>query len=236
MALVFGVSPSRKGSLGFCALYWQARLPASLIQIGPAATVDETRARLVGLVGEWGELAAVAVASPLTWSGTSRGVRAVDVLLRRRLPAWAPKTWVRSPLTLPSPVAIQGPALAWWLADEIRHNQLPRHALVESQPRVSLVQLWPDRQVAVLGYAAPKATETVRRRHIAELFAAFVDAGIVRPEVDGPQTPVDLEALVSALTALGVAAPESGLVVHELRGGEIRPIGRRPVVVLAGLP
>ena len=136
-------------------------------------------------------------------------------------------------MALPSAVTIQGPALTWAIAEEIRQGQLPHHIVVECHPRLSLALLWPDAQADVLGYAT---AEPAAAKHLAALKANFSDHGIVHFEDRGPQTAGELEALVAALTGLGVAVPDAGLVVHQHTGGDIRPVGKRAVAVLAALP
>jgi len=233
MALVFGVTPGARGGMALASLFWQGKPPASLIVTASVGTIDEALGRIIGTAGEWGELSAVAIAAPLTWAGTPKGTRPVDVELRQRLPKWAPRTWVRPPLALPSPIVVQGIALTWALASEIRHEQLPKHAVVECHPRLALTRLWPDANEAIRGYAGkgPDIDGWVDR-----LVTSFTDSGVVRIETERPKTPVELEAMVAAVTALAVAVPDTGLVVHELQGGEVRPVGKRPVVVLEALP
>ncbi len=233
MALVFGVSPGARGGISLAALYSRGTLPASLLVATTVASIDEALARIVGTVGEWGELGAVGIAAPLTWSGTPRGAREVDALLRKRLPTWAPRSWVRPPVAQPTGIALQGPALTWGLASEIRAGQLPRHSVFECHPRVALARLWPDRRDDILGYVTKNGSAA---RHVAALVEAFADAGILRLEDAPPATAGELEALVAALTALGVSMPEAGFIVHELAGGDLRPVGRRPVVLLESLP
>jgi hypothetical protein len=234
MALVFGVAPSVRGGLALGALYWQGKAPASLIVAVSVPSVDEALSRIVGTTGEWGELQAVGIASPLTWSGSPAGVRHVDKALKKRLPKWAPRTWVRGPLNTPSSTTIQGPALTWGLATEIRHGQLPHHAVIECSPKLSLTRLLPDSQEALLGYAGRSAGAA---QHVRTLLTSFVSTGILRLETEpAPTTAFELDALVCALTSLGVAAPDSGIVTHELQGGDLRPVGKRPVVVLEALP
>ena len=45
-----------------------------------------------------------------------------------------------------------------------------------------------------------------------------------------------VHALTCAVTAMAVAFPETGLITHEIPGGEIRPVGKRSLVILGGLP
>jgi hypothetical protein len=231
--LVFGVTPGARGGMALASLFWQGKSPASLIVMASVGTIDEALGRIIGTTGEWGELNAVAIAAPLTWAGTPKGTRPVDIELRKKLPKWAPRTWVRPPLALPSPIVVQGIALTWALASEIRHEQLPKHAVVECHPRLILTRLWPDAKEAILGYAGkgPAIEHWVER-----LVAAFTDSGLVRIESEPPKTPVELEAMVAAVTALAIAVPDAGLVVHELAGGDVRPVGKRPVALLEALP
>jgi hypothetical protein len=233
MALVFGASPGARGGLGLAAIYWSGRPPASLIMATRLGTADEALGRLVGTVGEWGELSAVAVAAPLTWSGGPRGRRAVDAALRKRLPSWAPRTWVRPPLAMPSAVVLQGAALTWGLANEIREGLLPHHTVIEAHPRLALARVFADRRDSVLGSLAAKDSPEM---HVGALVTALAEAGVLRLEAEAPRTSIELEAVVAALAALGVAVPDAGLVTQELSGGEVRPLGKRPVVLLEALP
>ena len=48
---------------------------------------------------------------------------------------------------------------------------------------------------------------------------------------------VDLVNFLSIMsTALGVAFEETGIIVPQFDGGEIRPVGKRKLAVIAGLP
>jgi len=236
MSLFIGVSPAARGGLSLATLFWNGQWPVSLLSVQRLGSVEDTVNRIVGMVGEWGELSAVGIDAPLTWSGAAGGWREVDGLVRKRLPPWAPRGWVRPPLALPSSVTVQGVALAWSLASEIRQGQLPRHSVIETRSRVSLAQLVPDLSLALTRYASPRVAAPTRQAHVTKIVERFVDAGLVRLElgdaIDGP----GLEALIGGLTALGVAIPDAGLVVHELGGGSIRPVGRRPVALLVALP
>ncbi len=46
----------------------------------------------------------------------------------------------------------------------------------------------------------------------------------------------DVDATVAALTALAYGVPQSGLVTTEFDGAPIRPVGKRSLVILTGLP
>ncbi len=233
MAVVFGVNPRARAGISLVALYWQDKFPATLVVSRVCEGVDDAVGRIVGTVGEWGELQAVAVAAPLTWSNSAKGVRGADNALKKRLPRWAPRSWVRSPLARPSVVTVQGMALAWAIAEEIRSNQLPRHQLVECHPRFSLAHLWPEAREDILAYAkGPKGDAA----SVQALVTRFVEGGLVQLEECAIETAGELDALVAALTALGLAAPDSGLVVHEHVGSELRPVGKRPMAYLVALP
>ena len=236
MAIVIGVNPGGRNAFATAALYWNKRLPASLINVESFSCVDEAMTRIIGVVGEWGELAAVAVDAPLTWSGSLNGVRPCDVLVKKRVPAWAPRTWHKSPTSLSGNIAMQGPALAWSLAHEIKTGALPQHTLIETNPKVSLALALAGLKESVLGYSASKSSAASKLEHVEQLVTHFVDAGILKLEVAGPRTGDGLEALVCALVALAVTAPEAGLVTQELAGGDIRPLGARKVVLLEALP
>jgi len=234
--IFIGVSPGGRGRFAVTALYFNGRLPASIIATMVQSGVDEVLGRVVGLVGEWSELSGVAIAAPLTWSGVQSGWRDCDAEAKRLLPAWAPKSWWRPPNVLPGSIAVQGPALAWALAREVKGGVLPQHRLYETHPRTSLALAAGDLKAAILAYRAPGTPAAQRRKHIARLLETFRDAGAVKSEVDPPESPDELDALICAVTALGAVAPESGLVVHELAGGDIRPVGKRALAILKALP
>ena len=236
MAIVFGVIPGRSGHFATAALYYDKGIKSSLVLSKTLMGVDDAIATIIGLVGEWGDLSAVAVAAPLTWSGAAHGWRSCDVELRERLPAWAPRSWLRPPNTLPGSVSVQGPALVWALANEIKNGQLPKHALVETWPRLSLALSCEEDVTSILGATNRGATAVGRRESVASLIKRFSQGGIIEVEIEPPNEPEEIEALIAALTALAVAVPTSGLITLELSGGAIRPVGDRPVVLLQGLP
>ncbi len=236
MAIVFGVNPGGKNSFASAALFWSGRLPASLVALDTSSSVEEAKLHIIGVVGEWGDLAAVAIDAPLTWSGELNGWRASDHALKKRMPSWASSQWHRAPTSLAGSIGVQGPALAWCLASEIKGGALPQHTMVETNPRVCLALVAPALQDSLLAYTAHKTPRTQKREAVERLVTHFVESGVVKLEAPAPQTPEELEALVCAVVALGVAAPDSGLVTHELPGGEIRPLGARPIVLLEALP
>ncbi len=231
-----GIDPGGKNRFAASTLYYNGRLPASLIASKVHSGVDDVLADVVGQTGEWSELTAVAIAAPLTWSGVPSGWRNCDVVARRLLPDWVPKSWWRPPNVLSGAVAVQGPALAWALAREIKGGVLPQHKTFETHPRASLALVACDLRAAILGYQRREATAAEQRKHVARIVEHFVDAGIVRIETKPPVTGDELQGLICALTALGACAPETGLVVHELEGGDIRPVGKRSLALLKALP
>ena len=50
------------------------------------------------------------------------------------------------------------------------------------------------------------------------------------------KTSDELDALVCAMVALGLAVPDSGLVITDYPGGDIRPVGKRSVAILQAFP
>jgi predicted nuclease with RNAse H fold len=234
--ILVGVSPGGHNKFAATTLFFNGHMPAAIISTKVKSGVDDVLADVVGLVGEWGELSAVAIAAPLTWAGVPSGWRGCDLTMRKLLPAWVPRTWWRPPNVLPGAIAVQGPALAWALAREIKGGILPQHRLYETHPRTSLALIAGDLKASILGYRQMGTTIAQKRKHIVRLFEAFTDAGVVKAEVEPPNSADELDALICALTALGAVAPESGLVVHELEGGEIRPVGKRQLAVLKALP
>ncbi|MEO0811332.1 MAG: DUF429 domain-containing protein, partial [Myxococcota bacterium] len=170
---------------------------------------EDVLADIVGSAGEWGGLAAVAIDAPLTWSGGESGWRDCDTQMRESAPDWLPKTWIRSPNALTGAVAIQGPALAWSLAQEIKGELLPRHPVVETHPRLGLAHVAP--RDAVLAYRDQKLDAQRRADALSQLVRCFVDAGVVQLETDAPRNHAELDALVAAVVALGCAFPESGV-------------------------
>lgn len=236
MSVLIGVHPGGRMKFAVCALFWNGRLPVSLFRARSYSGVDDVLADIVGVQGEWGSLAGIAIDAPLTWSGAPSGWRACDLNLRQTLPSWVPKTWIRPPTTIPGATAVQGPALGWALAQEIKNGQLPEHGLVETNPRLSLASIASDLREAVLGYRGRDATPESTAAHIKRLVERLEETGIIRIEEEPPKTPDELDALACAVVALARAYPETGLVLGEWQGGDIRPIGRRQVAILRGLP
>lgn len=236
MAILIGVDPGGRNSFAVSALFWSGRLPAMHIGCRSYSGVDAVLRDISSVFGEWGELSAVAISAPLTWSGAPSGWRDCDLALRDRLPSWAPATWLRAPNTQPGAVVVQGPALAWALAREIKGGVLPSHPVVETHPLVSLARTMPDLKDSILGYRRRNVAARSRQKHTRRLIDRFVDAGIMKLESDVPTTAAELHASVAAIVALGCAFPDSGLVTHESKGGEIRPVGMRKLVILDALP
>lgn len=237
MSVLIGVHPGGRMKFAVSALFWSGKLPVSVFRARSYSGVDDVLADIVGVQGEWGSLAGIAIDAPLTWSGAPSGWRACDLELRKNMPSWVPKTWIRPPTTIPGAISVQGPALGWALAQEIRNGQLPEHSLVETNPRLSLASIASDLREAVLGYRGRDVSDEQVDAHIKRLVGRLEEAGIVRiEEASAPKTPDELDALACAVVALGRAFPDSGLVLGEWQGGEIRPIGRRQVAILRGLP
>lgn len=236
MAILLGVRPGGRDGFAVSALFWTGRLPGRLIASHSFSGVRSVLHNILGIVGEWGALDAVAIDAPLTWSGSENGERPADAALRDLTPPWVPRTWFRPPNALPGAVAIQGPALAWVLALEAKRGNLPPHTVVETHSRGSLSRIARDLPASVVGYRDRALDEAARQTHRLSLVNRFVDAGIVSLEIPPPQTPEELESLVCAVTAMAVAFPECGLTVHELEGGDIRPVGTRSVALLSALP
>ncbi len=236
MPIVFGVNPGGKSNFALATLFWSGQLPASLIATRSLSGVDEALYDIIGVVGEWGELSAVAIDAPLSWGGSPSGWRRSDRLLQKRLPEWAPRTWHRAPNSLPGSVSVQGPALTWGLASEIKAGQLPHHTVLETNARVALALVAPDQKEHLLAAYSSRTEAAERKRHVQEVVGHFVDAGLLRIEAEEPCTAEELDAFACAMTALAVAVPETGLVTHELAGGDIRPVGKRPLVILEALP
>lgn len=236
MSVLIGVHPGGKAKFAVCGLFWNGKLPATVFHSRSHSGVDDVLSDIVGMVGEWSSLDAIAIDAPLSWSGSPSGWRGCDLQVRRSLPAWLPKVWVRPPNTLPGAIAVQGPALTWALAREVKLGQIPEHTVVETNPRLSLAYAVSDLRHAVLGYRARGESEAAVAGHIADLTRRFVDTGVVRVETDPPRTPEELDALVCALVALAKHEPDSGLLIGEWMGGDIRPVGRRQVAILRALP
>lgn len=236
MAILIGVHPGGRSSFAVAALYWSGQLPAMLIESRSHSSVQEVLENIIGVIGEWGDLEAAAIAAPLTWSPHSSGWRECDMALKKRLPKWAPTSWLRSPNALPGAVAVQGPALTWAMAYEVKRGLLPEHAVMETHPRASLAAVAPDLKTALVGYRKRDATAGTRQKHIDALLERFVDSGIVQLENVRPTSPDELDAVVCAVTALARAFPDCGLLTEEMPGASIRPVGRRSLVVLTALP
>jgi predicted nuclease with RNAse H fold len=236
MAILLGVRPGGRDGFAVSALYWAGALPSRLILARSFSGVDAVRHAIMGVVGEWGEMTAAAIDAPLTWSGSANGERAADEALRQSVPAWAPRTWFRSPNALPGAVGIQGPALAWSLALEAKRDMLPEHRIFETHARASLARLGRDLSTAVRGYRDKKVPEAARARHRHRIIERLADTGVVQVEAEPPDSAEQVEALICAVTALAYCFPETGVLVHEIEGGEIRPVGKRPVVILSALP
>ncbi|MEM6533985.1 MAG: DUF429 domain-containing protein [Myxococcota bacterium] len=236
MAVVIGAHPGGKSRYTVCGLFYSGSLPALMFRLRSYSGTDEVLGDIVGTFGEWGELAAVAIDAPLTWSGTASGWRACDLELKQKLDPWIPKTWVRPPNALAGAVGVQGPALAWTLAQEIKSGQLPKHTLVETNPRLCLARIATEKREAILQYRNSKASAAERNGAVHALLGLLVESGVVQLEDTPPRDTAQLDALVSALVALGTAHPESGLIVNSVEGGEIVPVGRRPFNLLTALP
>jgi hypothetical protein len=236
MSVFVGVYPGGRKKFAVSSLLFTGRLPVMFVGARSHSGVEAALKDVVGVAGEWGELSAVAIAAPLTWSGAPNGLRPCDLALRGMLPSWAPHTWVRAPNSLPGAIAVQGPALAWALAQEVKDGLLPKHKMVETHPVVSLANVGRHLRTQILAYRQPGVDAAARRGHVGRLVEGFVDAGLVKLEFGPPQTSEELDALVCSLTALGVGAPDCGLVTEELEAGDIRPLGQRPAVVIRALP
>ena len=236
MAIIIGVQPGGKGKFSVCSLYWNGRLPAIAFKARSYSGVDEVLADIVGVSGEWGELNSVAIAAPLSWSGTPSGWRKCDRQLRKVLPDWVPSTWIRAPNSLPGALSVQGPALTWALAREAKMGTIPAHAVVETHPRACLVHVARDLKTAVLNYRDPEVSLNTRKKHCARLLERITEPGMVRIDAEAPKSADELDALVCSLVALGCAYPETGLVIHELPGGDIRPVGKRSLCILQAFP
>ena len=236
MAVFIGVQPGGRGAFAICALYCAGPLPAALFQARSYGGVDEALGHILGICNEWGGLQHLAIGAPLSWSGSPSGWRRCDRQLRRQLPDWAPASWLRAPNSLPGAISVQGPALLWRLAKEVREGNLGEHAAVETCPRIGLVHVLRERNEAVLGYRDRSQTVLQRRAHVQALVQRLTEPGVLRLERDVPTTPDQLDALVAALVALGLGIPDAGVVVQELEGGDIRPVGRRPLALLRALP
>ncbi len=236
MAVVVGVHPGGKSRFAVCGLFWAGRWPALHFTARLYSSVQEAINDIVGTFGEWGPIAGMAVDAPLTWSAAVAGTRRCDRRLRQLVPPWVPSTWLRAPNSLPGATTVQGPALVWSIAREAKQGVLTAPEFYETHARCSLARAAGDLQRAILGYRNAKLSKPTRQRHVATLVDRFVDAGLIKLEADRPTTADALDALAAALAALGHCHPESGLLVRELSGEEIRPVGRRTLLVLDALP
>ena len=236
MAILVGVQPGGKGNFAVCALYWSGKLPAIVFKARSYNGVDDVLADIIGTTGEWGTLTQVAIAAPLSWSGTPSGWRRCDKQLLKTLPKWVPKTWLRAPNSLPGAISVQGPALTWAMAKEAKQEQLPPHGVVETMPRLCLANVASDMQSAVLGYRRRDVSAAKRQEHVAALLQRVCEPGFIRVDEEPPQSHDELDALVCAMVALGVAVPDSGLVITDYQGGDIRPVGKRSVSILQAFP
>ena len=236
MPILVGAHPGGRNSFAVSALFWTGRLPAMLIGSRAYSGVDAVLNDIMGTFGEWGELSAAAIDSPLTWSGSPNGWRECDRELKRYIPQWVPRTWHRSPNALPGAIGIQGPALTWSLAVEAKRGNIPVHTVVEAHSRISMARVMPEMRKSSLSYSRRDLTVATRRKHVARLVEHLVDSGALKIELEPPSSPEQLDALMCALTALSAHAPDSGLVSHTFEGGEIRPVGTRKLVILDALP
>ncbi len=236
MGVVIGAHPGGRSKYAVSALFYGANLPALMFRSRAYSGTDEVLADIVGTYGEWGELAAVAIDAPLTWAGGQSGWRDCDLEIRERLPGWVPRTWIRPPNAISGAIGVQGPALAWSLAQEIRSGQLPKHRVVETNPRVGLARIAPDLRDAILTYREPKQSAKSRRAALDALLTRFTDAGLITLEDTPPASSSELDALICAIVALANAHPETGLIVQSFTGGDIRPVGQREVSLLYGIP
>lgn len=236
MGILVGVHPGGKSKFAVSAVYWNGKLPVALFHARSYSGVDEVLSDIIGLVGEWGGLDGVAIDGPLTWSGNPSGWRSSDLALRKSMPPWLPKSWVKPPNTLPGAISVQGPALTWALAREVRQGMLPEHPLFETHPRLTLAAIARDLREPVLNYRNRLLSAQRREQHIARLVERLVETGIVRIEAEAPKTADELDALVCSVVALAKIAPATGLITREWVGGDIRPVGKRSIVLLTALP
>ena len=236
MGTVIGVSPGGRGKFAVAAMYWPGRFPALAVGTSSHSGVDAVLNEVVGVSGEWGGLTYATIAAPLTWSGSPSGWRKCDKRLKKMLPPWVPSTWLRAPNALPGAVSVQGAALTWRLAKEIKAGILPSHGVAETHALVSWASIGRDLSDMVLDYR--RGTQTPERRHDCQraLLARLVEPGMIRLEGAEPHNADELDALLSALVSLGLGFPDCGLVVKTMVGGDIRPVGQRNVAVLQALP
>ncbi len=236
MSVVMGVHPGGRSSFAICGLFWSGRLPALFFSSRSYSCVQEVLDNIVGVSGEWGQIVGIAVDAPLTWSATSGGMRGCDKKLRAHVPTWVPNSWVRAPNAQPGAATIQGPALVWSLAHEAKRGLLELPFFYEGHARASLALIAPDLREAVLGYRKRGVDAPTRRKYAHRLVERTIESGIVRLEAPRPTTAGELDALICAVTALGTVHPESGLVIRELTGDIIRPVGKRSLHIIDALP
>ena len=236
MAIVVGVHPGGRNSFAITALYWTGHLPAMVIGSRTYSGVDSVLNDIIGVFGEWGELSNAVIDAPLTWCGSPNGWRESDQRLREMIPSWAPRSWHRSSNALPGSTGIQGPALTWSLALETKRGTLPKHEVFESHPRIALGRVFRDLGDVILAYRKREVPKAERKKHIDTIVTRFVDAGVVKFETDPPSREQEIDSLVCGITGIGAGFPESGLVTHQLPGGNIRPVGKRSIVMLDALP
>jgi hypothetical protein len=236
MPILIGAHPGGRNSFAVCALWWTGRLPAGVVGVRSYSGVDAVCKDIMGVFGEWGELTAAGIDAPLTWSGTPNGWRPCDLAVKDLTPDWAPSNWHRAPNQLPGTIGVQGPALTWAMAAEAKRGTLPEHQVFETNPRVSLARITPDNRAGVIGYRKRETASPARKKHVEKLAERLTDAGMVKYEVPPPVTADELDALISALSVLAISFPECGILSRSLEGGEIRPVGKRSLVILDGLP
>lgn len=236
MPVLIGAHPGGRNRYAVCGLFYGGSLPALLFRSRAYSGTQEVLTDIVGAAGEWGGLAAVAIDAPLTWSGGATGWRSADEKLRDLSPEWFPKRWLKPPNALTGAVAVQGPALAWSLAREIRNEILPSHRVVETHSRLSLARAFDDRRAAVLAYRDRKSSATEREAAVESLFERFLATGLIQLEDRAPKNHAELDALVAAVVTLGTAFPETGVRVLSHPGADLRPVGDRPVNILDALP
>ena len=236
MSILVGVSPGGQGHFAVCSLFWPGKLPALLIRSRVYSGVDAALDDIVGVCGEWGELGAVVINAPLSWSGSPGGWRPADKLLARIAAPWMPRSWFRAPNAMPGAIAVQGAALAWVLSQEIKSGHLPSHRLLETHGRLALARIADDLRSELMTYRDRRHPAETRKRAAATLAERCVDTGLIRLETEPPTASDEVDALAACVVGLGANYPETGLMIEELAPGDIRPVGRRPIAVLQALP
>lgn len=234
--MVLGIIPGRKGKFALCALFHKPDSPPSVVNMTSLTSVEHALQTVVGVVGEWTELSATVIAAPLSWSAACDGWRGCDLSLRKRMPAWVPRAWVRAPNAVLGTVSMQGPALALAMANEIRIGQLPRHRLLETNPRVSLALALPDAQNDIRACFAQAGSLDASAAAAKRICARLIDKRLLAFDVPQPTSPHEIEAIVAALTGLAHVSPDFGLPTAHWAGGDLRPLGKRPLVVLDAIP